>query len=325
MSPICEENRKCLPPALPGVDAKVAILLCTYQGERYLCEQLDSFAAQAYQQWEVWASDDGSSDGTRRLLECYQRQWSVGRLHVQAGPHAGFAANFMALTVDARIQAAYYAYSDQDDIWDAIKLERAVAWLQRVPAGVPALYCGRTRLVDAGNNDIGLSALFSKPPHFANALMQNIGGGNTMVFNDAARQLLIQAGGLQPIITHDWWAYLVVTGCGGQVYYDSQPTLRYRQHGRNLVGSNRGWPARVRRARLLLQGQFRHWNDCNIAALRQLESRLTAENRETLERFAKARAMPLIPRLVHLRRSGVYRQTALGNLGLLMAAVLGKV
>ena len=304
---------------------KVAILLCTYHGQHYLAEQLDSFQAQSHSNWEVWASDDGSEDDTHAILEAYQQKWPTGRLSIHFGPAEGFAANFLSLTCKANIEADYYAYSDQDDVWESDKLERAVRWLETVFPNIPALYCSRTRLVDAENNEIGLSPLFSKPPSFANALMQNIGGGNTMVFNNAARALLREAGEATPVITHDWWAYMVVTGCGGKVFYDSYPSLRYRQHDGNLVGMNTTWAARFKRIRMLWEGRFRNWNDSNIAGLRKLQQKLTPENRETLERFANARQMSLVPRLLHLRRSGIYRQTLFGNLGLVAAAIFGKI
>lgn len=304
---------------------KVAILLCTYHGQHYLAEQLDSFAAQTHDNWEVWASDDGSKDDTHAILEAYQQKWPKSRLSIHFGPKEGFAANFLSLTCKANIDADYYAYSDQDDVWAVNKLARAIDWLESIPQNTPALYCSRTRLVDAENNEIGLSPLFSNPPSFANALTQNIGGGNTMVFNNAARMLLREAGENLPVITHDWWAYIVVTGCGGQVFYDAEPTLCYRQHENNLVGMNATWSARFNRIRMLWQGRFRHWNCINIAALRTLSHRLTPENLEVLERFARAREMSLIPRLIHLKRCGIYRQTFFGNLGLIAAAIFRKL
>ncbi|MGW8390337.1 glycosyltransferase family 2 protein [Pseudoduganella sp. HUAS MS19] len=302
---------------------KVAILLSTYHGQHYLAEQLDSFSAQTHSDWEVWASDDGSADGTPGILAAYRQQWPAGRLAVCAGPAQGFAANFLALTCNDRIQADYYAYSDQDDIWHPDKLERAVQWLQGVPAGTPALYCSRTMLVDAANRDIGLSPWFGKPC-FANALVQNIAGGNTMVFNQAARTLL-RAAAQVPIVYHDWWAYMAVTGCGGQVFCDPVPTLRYRQHGGNLVGVDVSWQARWQRLLKVWQGQHREWNSAYMAALRKLEDRLTPESRAIFQRFAQAREMSLVPRLVNVCRSGVYRQTRLGNISLAVAAIFRKI
>jgi hypothetical protein len=198
-------------------------------------------------------------------------------------------------------------------------------WLRTVPKDVPALYCSRTRLVDADNRNIGLSPLFSKSPSFANALMQNIGGGNTMVFNEAARLLLREAGEHVDVVSHDSWAYMVVTGCGGKVMYDTYPSLRYRQHGGNIVGMNSDWAARRARIRMLWQGQFRAWNDRHLVALQHLRSRLTPENRHTLDLLARARKSSLVPRLIGLKKSGIHRQTLLGNLGLLAAAIFKKI
>ncbi|WP_240141379.1 glycosyltransferase family 2 protein [Nitrosomonas sp. HPC101] len=324
---------KIMPAAVPAAadqvvnqeQPKVAILLCSYYGQRYLAEQLDSFAAQSYSNWEVWVSDDGSADSTRAILEEYRQKWPAGRLTIFTGPVKGFAANFISLSCKVDSGADFYAYSDQDDIWEAGKLERAVNLLKTVSDTVPALYCSRTRLVDANNNPIGLSPLFPRPPGFSNALVQSIGGGNTMVFNDGARKLLCEAGEDLSVISHDWWLYMVVTGCGGQVLYDRLPTTRYRQHDHNLVGVNNTWPARFTRARMLWQGYFRKYNEANITAIRTLEHRLTPENRKILDCFAKARQMRLIPRLIYLKRSGIYRQKLLGNLGLIVAAIFGKI
>src|SRR5690606_35735006 len=153
--------------------------------------------------------DDGSEDNTRTILEAYKKKWGAERLSLRAGPTEGFVANFLSLTCRASIEADYYAYSDQDDIWDADKLERAVRWLETIPKDIPALYCSRTRLVDAEKNHIGFSPLFTAPPSFANALIQSVAGGNTMVFNNAAREILRQAGENVQVITHDSWPYVV--------------------------------------------------------------------------------------------------------------------
>ncbi|WP_172419259.1 glycosyltransferase family 2 protein [Pseudomonas nitroreducens] len=308
-----------------GKPPKVAILMGTYQGQRYLPEQLDSFIAQTHDNWEVWASDDGSRDGTLAICKTYAERWPTGRMRVLIGPGKGFAANFLSLTCNPDIEADYYAYADQDDIWEADKLARAVQWLETIDANKPALYCSRTRLVDEDNNEIGLSPLFSRKPSFANALVQSIGGGNTIVFNNAARELLRETEQNSPLPSHDWWAYIVVTGCGGSVFFDHYPSLRYRQHGRNLAGMNTSWQGRIKRISQLQAGHFRRWNDANICALRKLQGKLTPESREMLERFNKGRQMSLIPRLYHLKHSGIYRQTLLGNLGLVAAAILKKI
>jgi glycosyltransferase involved in cell wall biosynthesis len=304
---------------------KVAILLCTYQGQKHLEAQLDSFVAQTHTNWELWVSDDGSIDGTHAILDQAVKTWGRDKISIHNGPREGFCANFLSLTCNANIKADYYAYSDQDDIWQSEKLERALAMLDTVPQELPAMYCSRTLLVDAEDNLIGMSPLFSRNPGFKNALTQNICGGNTMVFNKAARQLLIDAGEKVQVVTHDWWAYLLVSGCGGRVFYDPKPTIRYRQHDSNLVGMNSSWPSRLKRIRQLFKGHFREWNDLNVSALLRMRSKLTIDNRATLDQFITSRQKPLIPRLKGLKKSGIYRQTIFGSLGLVVAAIFNKI
>jgi hypothetical protein len=246
-------------------------------------------------------------------------------LSVHSGPKTGFATNFLLLTCNASIKADYYAYADQDDIWEKDKIARALQWLESIPTDIPALYCSRTRLIDKCGTEIGLSPLFTKPPSFTNALVQNIGGGNTMVFNSAARALLQEAGEKLPVVSHDWWAYLLITACGGKVFYDTHPTVCYRQHEKNMVGMNSSWPARLKRIKMLWQGRFHDWNDGNINSLESMLHRLTPENQKILKLFSIARKSSLLRRIMLLKRSGIYRQTLLGNLGLVAAAILGKL
>jgi hypothetical protein len=146
-----------------------------------------------------------------------------------------------------------------------------------------------------------------------------------MVFNRAARNLLRQAGENVKVVAHDWWAYMVVTGCGGRVHYDPTPTVRYRQHENNLVGSNQGWLARATRLKLLLQGRFRRWNDANLEALQGIRDLLTAENREVLDRFVALREAPAHQRVLQLGASGLYRQTVMGNWALYAAALIKRL
>lgn len=306
-------------------EPRVAILLCTFNGQNHLHEQLESFDAQQHRNWQLWVSDDGSQDQTLSILQQYRSNSEHGRIKLQAGPQQGFVANFMSLTCQADIEADFYAYADQDDIWEPDKLKRALAYLQRVAPETPALYCTRTRVVDEAGKHTGFSPRFRKPPSFANALVQNVGGGNTMVFNRAARDLLLKVSPGASIVSQDWWAYIVVSGCGGQVFYDPYPSVRYRQHGGNLVGANSSWTARAVRMRMLWQGRFRHWVDLNLTALMRMQASLTPDNQTTLEHFRTARQARGWRGMAGVLGSGVYRQTALGTLSLLLAAACGKV
>lgn len=304
---------------------KIAILLCTYNGQPYLADQLDSYQAQSYTNWKVWASDDYSQDNTRTILESYLTKWGADRISFQYGPKKGFVSNFLSLTCNANIQADYYAYSDQDDIWETDKLQRAVDWLLTIPQDVPALYCTSTLLIDEKNQNIGSSSPVNKPPGFANALIQSLAGGNTMVFNNAARALLIEAGAEIDVFSHDWWLYMVISGCGGNVFYDAYPSVRYRQHTKNLVGMNPGWTARFASATRLFQGFYRKRIDRNIEAIQKVCLKLAPENQEIFHRFITARKRWLLPRLIGIKRSGVYCKTLYGNLSLITAAIFKEI
>ena len=303
----------------------IAILLATYNGAPYLQEQLDSIERQTHSHWTVLASDDGSTDDTVSMIGTFAGK--VGKSQVQqvTGPQKGFAGNFLSMVCHPNVKADAYAYCDQDDIWLDDKLARAARFLAAVPSDVPALYCSRTQYVDQDNHPLGLSLPYARPAVFANALVQNIASGNTMVFNEAARKLLVRAGPQVDIDLHDWWTYMLVTGMGGQVLFDQTPSVRYRQHPNNLWGMNTSFKSQVMRIKKLFGGRFANWNERHIAALRSMQHRLTSDNQKIFEQFATARKLSLVPRLVGLKQSGVYRQTIMNNVGFFLAALLGKV
>ena len=311
-----------------SVIPKVAVLLCTYNGQRYLSDQLDSVAAQTYPNWVIWVSDDGSQDNTLSILAEYRSKWSNGRLSIVQGPRRGFVANFLSLSCRDDIHAEYYAFCDQDDVWEGDKLQRALDWLQSIHEDIPALYCSRTRLVDADNQPLGLSPHFHQSPCFIHALTQNIASGNTMVFNHAACLLLRESGQNVPVVAHDWWLYLLVTGVGGKVFYDASPMLRYRQHSGNLVGMKTHWSARLLRLRTLRevwQGTFRAGNDRHLQALLRIYAKLTPQNQQILVGFMKVRECGFLPRLLGFWRVGIYREPLWSHFGLIAAALFKKI
>lgn len=304
--------------------ARLAVLMATFNGAQFIDEQLRSVEQQSWAKIDVWASDDGSSDATQSALARWAAYWSKGSFTRTKGPGAGFAANFRALLTNPEVDADYVAFCDQDDIWLTDKTEAAVAELAR-HGSRPALYCARTIVTDAEGQELYRSPLFRKAPNFANALVQSIGGGNTMVMNRAAHELVREAATRTGFVSHDWFCYLIVAGAGGHVSYDETPHVRYRQHEQNLVGSNQGWGARWNRVHAAFSGRFTRWNDDNVAALEACRDLLTPSATEILDRFRNARTAPLPDRLISLRRSGVYRQTALGQVSLYAAGLLGKL
>lgn len=311
-------------PASRNSGDRVAVLLCTRRGALFLDEQLGSVATQSHANWRVYASDDASDDQTRTIFVDFQRRMGRSRLQMRNGPGRGFTANFLSLACDEGIEADYFAFCDQDDVWEADKLTRALTSLAHVDPATPALYCCRTRLIDELGHTIGYSPLFSKAPHFRNAIVQSIAGGNTMVFNAAARRLLIRAGGDVAVPAHDWWLYILVTAMGGMVRYDCHPSVRYRVHGANAVGANCTFRARLTRIRLLLQGRLRTWTDMHAAALLPLVSDISPEGRKILIEFLDARRANAFRRIVYIYVLRIYRQTLAGNIALFLAFLLRK-
>jgi glycosyltransferase involved in cell wall biosynthesis len=319
------ENEAAASKPLGNVAAAgVAILMCTKNGAAFIDDQLKSIADQTHKNWTLIVSDDGSDDGTIAKLERFAGT-HLQKITIRKGPREGVCVNFLSLANDPTICADYFAFSDQDDVWEPDKLHRALASLASVPADVPGMYCGRTDLMPLKEQLYGRSPLFTRLPSFQNALVQSLGGGNTIVFNKAAKKILEQAA-TTSVVLHDWWVYQLVSAGDGVVHYDPQPMLKYRQHADNVIGANLGWRARLVRIRLMLHGRFRDWNDTNIAALRRLPAHLIIpRNREVLELFTKARSASLWKRLYFLKKSGVYRQTLAGDLGLFAAAVLKRI
>ncbi len=303
--------------------SSVLILLAVYQGEKFLKQQLDSIANQTINNIHILASDDGSSDGSVEILEVAKKSWEKGIFKIVKGPQKGVEENFRSLILNEDIEADYYAFSDQDDIWDSDKLEKAIKWSSSQDANLAQTYGGRTRAVDEVGKYIGLSPLFAKPASFQNALVQNIAGGNTMVLNKKAHDLIRETARRTGFVSHDWWVYQIITGSGGLFYYHSEPTISYRQHEANLVGSNNSIRARMIRVRRGFKGQMRIWSKQNIASLEACSDLLTPEAKSSLKYFKLAHnSDSLFKRFLALRKSGVYRQTINGKISLHVACFL---
>ena len=302
----------------------VGILLCTYNGEAFLRSQIESFIDQTHKEWRLYVSDDGSTDGTRDILKEYMQRLGT-RMVVVDGPKKGFAQNFMSLVRNQRISCDYYAFSDQDDIWLPEKLARSLAALESISPDTPCLYCSRTRLINTHGVVIGQTPLFKNRPSFRNALVQSLAGANTMVINETARKLLTRTSHQATIIAHDWLTYMIVSGCGGIVIYDPEPSLLYRQHEGNVIGANAGFSNKVRRISKMLKGRFREWNDKNLLILRGYSSELTSENRRLLGSFDRRREGNIFARISLMKTGRLYRQTIAGNISLYIALLLKQI
>lgn len=306
-------------------NAKVAILVCTYNGEKYISEQLDSIISQSYNNWEIFVSDDGSNDNTINILKQYQEKVGADKFHLTHGPQQGFAWNFLSLLKLSGNNFDYYAFSDQDDIWLSNKLITAINAMSGISNDIPSLYCGRTKLINEVGEDIGYSPLFKKKPSFCNALVQSIAGGNTMVINQSSRRLIIKTPMDAEVVAHDWWVYILVSACGGSVYYDAEPMILYRQHDHNIIGANTSLTARLLRVMKLLDGQFQQWISSNLNLLDVYSNQLQENNKLILLEFIELRNTNIFNKFRIMHRTKLYRQTFIGNIALVLAMILNKI
>ncbi len=290
----------------PGPDAstRVQVLLATYNGARFLPAQLESLASQRGVDWSLLWRDDGSTDATAAILDGFAAAHPGRVARLSGGGRLGAAASFMRLLAQDS-PADFYAFMDQDDVWLPGKLARGIAALADSD-----LVCTRLRFVGPDLAALGLSPLPSRPPGFATLLAHNVAAGCTMVCTAQARSWALAApmpaGGL-----HDWWCALAVTGCGGRLVFDPEPSLLYRQHGGNLVGGGVGRLDRMRR--MLGRGASGFYPPLArlMAALPALP--LTRDARAVLASLHGLRAASPLRRLAAVRQAGLAHHALLGN------------
>lgn len=237
---------------------RVCILLATYNGARWLDEQLDSLFAQQHVDLRVVASDDQSRDDTLAVLERRAARAPLTILPPSANRFGSAHRNFLRLIRDADpADAEYVALSDQDDVWLPGKLSRAVQCLRELPADayssdVVAFWPdGRRRLIRKSTPQRRHDFLFGSP-----------GPGCTFVlrrdlFDEMRAWVVAHYDAMQTIWVHDWLIYAFVRARGRRWHIDDQPNMLYRQHGSNEIGVNAGWRAARHRWRHVRSGAYR--------------------------------------------------------------------
>lgn len=220
---------------------KICILMATYNGEKYLEEQLNSLDRQKNVEIKILVRDDGSTDLTKSILE----KWSEKTFFKwYTGKHMNAAEGFIDLVENAA-DADYYAFCDQDDVWDDDKLEIAVHLLCKEAAHIPQLYCSGSRLVDSNKNFISNHVLDVKRTQMARLFFSGI-AGNTMVFNRALKQKICEYHP-QYMKLHDTWVYKLCLCLGGKIIIDPKPHLDYRQHGSNVWGMETSFAKKIKK------------------------------------------------------------------------------
>ncbi|WP_245476976.1 glycosyltransferase, partial [Mesorhizobium sp. M1A.F.Ca.IN.020.03.1.1] len=115
----------------------MAVLMGTRDGAAYIGDQLQSLLDQSWPHVDLWVSDDGSTDATLAILDAWRSRWNKGSLTVVQGPRNGFAANFRSMIIEPRVDDDYYAFCDQDDVWEPDRLESAIRWMETQDMAMP--------------------------------------------------------------------------------------------------------------------------------------------------------------------------------------------
>jgi glycosyltransferase involved in cell wall biosynthesis len=210
--------------------SKIAVLLATYNGGKYIAEFLDSLIAQSAKNIVLYVRDDGSSDDTLAIVAAYATRLPIVVLPTER--RLGPGHSFLTLLRAAAEDCAYFAFADQDDRWLPGKLERACNALASSPE-LPAVYFARVEYVDEQLAHLGYSPVV-RQVSFPTALVENVAMGCTMMLNRAGRSLVLEGNPVR-VTMHDWWVYVLMTGFGRTVA-DDFVALQYRQHANNAVG-----------------------------------------------------------------------------------------
>lgn len=219
----------------------VTVVMSTYNGSKYLREQIESVVSQKNVDVSLFIRDDGSTDDTQSMLEEYRKnqkiEWYCGR-------NLGAAYSFFDALTKAP-NADYYAFCDQDDIWDGDKLSVAVSQLEKQNEEGYAIYCCGSRLVDKDLNFIKVHKLDTKRSLSTRLILAYV-SGNTIVINHQLKEKIIQYKPLN-MVMHDAWCMKVAICLGADVIIDPEPHISYRQHEGNVVGMETSFKDSVRK------------------------------------------------------------------------------
>ena len=263
----------------------VAVVISTYNGEKYLREQLDSILKQQSVEVSLFVRDDGSSDKTKDILSLYAENHD--NISVEFAPNVGVGNSFMNALYNVPDNFDYYAFADQDDIWCENKLSEAVKVLKE---SGKLLYASNQENVDSEGNSLGLrwekddKRIFLTPEGIIGT---NVLCGCTMVMCGEFAKLICEESrrpseAVLKVKNHDGWIAVVAAIYDGLVY-DNRSFIKYRQHGNNVVGSYKpSFQQRMRQRRKKLFDKD----------LRNIRSR---QSREICEKFPEvASKFPLL-------------------------------
>ncbi|CAH1059499.1 glycosyltransferase family 2 protein [Paenibacillus pseudetheri] len=304
---------------------KVQILLSTYNGEKYLDQQLESILEQSYKNISILIRDDGSNDSTIDIITSYTIKHPDIISFIKA-QNSGVIDSFLELIKHSYEDCEYYCFCDQDDIWLPHKIELAVKKLSGIDSSIPSMYFTATYPTSDMLTTQKVWPSVTRKPGLYNALIENIAVGATITFNKAAMGILKdRIPNASNIIMHDWWLYIVVSSLG-TVIYDETPSILYRQHESNVVGADTSFIRKFKKKWIRFKSnKNKRYLYRQALEFHTLYSSLLNDNKKNqLDLFLLPRKK-LQDKLYFLRHSKLYRQTYSENLIFKFLVLIGYI
>ena len=306
---------------------RIAIILGFYNGNKYIAEQIDSIICQTHKNFKLFIFDDNSYEKINfSNSKFFKNDYSKISI-IKRDYNLGFAQNFLQGLKDVGSNFDYYAFSDQDDIWEKNKLEISLEKIQNKKSNKLILYSSRTAYYNSNcSKEISSSKIFKRKLNFQNSLIQNIAGGNTILLNRKARELVVKSIKSEKYISHDWWCYQIISAAGGEIIFNPDKSVKYRQHDKNIIGGNQGTKEISKRLKKFFSGKFSEWSDLNIENLNKNKYLFKKNNLQIFEYFQKARrSKNLLMKLTFYLKSGVFRQSRLESLIFFIGVIFNKI
>ena len=223
---------------------KAVVLLSSYNGEKYISEQLESLLLQTWNNLKILIRDDGSCDKTVDILEKYKKKYP-NKINFVCEKNIGVVKSFFRL-IEISEESDYYFFCDQDDIWEKEKIEKAIEKIQILESkssNENIGYCSNLKLVDSKLNLLGISFKETLNPSLSNCFFENIITGCTYSCNKNLFLKIkkeIKKIDISKIIMHDYFFYFINT-LYGELIYDKNSYILYRQHENNVIGNQKGF------------------------------------------------------------------------------------
>lgn len=245
----------------------IAVLLATYNGEKYIKEMLDSLEAQSYGDFICYVHDDGSKDGTIEIIkEWIKKTNNSSKYKIMRQPIQGSAKDNFMLMLN-KVNADYYMFADQDDVWLPQKIELTIKRMEGVmlDKNIPTCVFSDMRVVDENLNTIADSFIrhIGRNPKvlkYQRIMIDNPAAGCTMMINKALRDIAIKLSDTSLIEMHDGYMASLASA-GGIISCIDEPLVLYRQHSSNVMGASKG----NRIKRLLSSKREYHMHEVKLA------------------------------------------------------------